>query len=290
MEVGVSNMLNELKQYLYLELPANLLYFVMVLVFIFLSKFFRDLSTVGIDDDKELTGKNNLAFGLYTAGFYLSLLLGLIGLFIGEEMFLWNEFIWFWLYGFTILVCTGFSYVITQFLYLPKVKIMDEILRNNNAVAIFVMGRFIFSGTVLMASVHGDGNWFTSLWFYLLGEMCCWLGFRFYLWVTPYNDIEAVQKNHVSVSVVCNGFLSAMGVLVLNSLWSGFVSYKQSLINLVWFFCAVGLLLLFRWLGPRILFPKSSLKTEIYQDNNLGASFITAFFYIALSIIISFSF
>ena len=265
-------------------------YFFMTLIFLWISKLFRDISTRNVYDDHELTQKDNVAFGIYSAGFYAGVMIGIIGLFVGPEDSFWQEVLWFWLYGITIIVCIGFNYVITQKCYLKKILIMPEILRQNTAVSVFVLGRFLFAGLVLMSSVHGEGSWFTCLGFYLIGEFCCWVGFQIYLWVTPYDDLKAIKQNHLSVAFVCLGFMVALGVLFSGLFWHHFVSYEEMLYNAIYFLVFLLLLLVFRKLGSRLLFPKSSLKKEIYEDNNLGVGIMMCFFYISISVLLLFSF
>ena len=56
------------------------------------------------------------------------------------------------------------------------------------------------------------------------------------------------------------------------------------------FFGGLALLLVFRTLGSRLLFPKSNLVKEIYTDNNLGAAAIMAVAYILIATVIVLSF
>ena len=78
---------------------------------------------------------------------------------------------------------------------------------------------------------------------------------------------------------------------MLNSLWGDFLGYDVMLVNFViWFFGGLVLLLIFRAIGSRILFPKSKLTKEIYTDNNRGAAAIMFIAYIIIATVIILSF
>ena len=53
-----------------MDIIETLIYFVAGFLLLFISKIIRDLCTK-VDDDQELTSKDNPAFGLATAGYYL---------------------------------------------------------------------------------------------------------------------------------------------------------------------------------------------------------------------------
>jgi hypothetical protein len=93
------------------------------------------------------------------------------------------------------------------------------------------------------------------------------------------------------VGIVSAGFMTAMGLLALNALWGDFLGFDVMLINFCgWYIGGVILLLLFRSIGARILFPKSNLVQEIHKDNNKGAGFIMMAAYLIIAAVIVLSF
>ncbi|MFC1584970.1 DUF350 domain-containing protein [Fibrobacterota bacterium] len=281
----------QLREYLKDEFLANLGYFVIALALLFIAKQARDLTTRGIDDDEEITKKDNFAFGLYSAGYYLGVGLTFVGVFLGSGGTFISNVIELFQYGITGIVLMGMSYAISDLVYLRRIKVMDHLVAGNSAVATFLLGRFIFTGLNVLAAIHGEGSWFICFVYFILGEMGCWIGFRAYLIVTPYDDLKAIEKHNQAVGIVSAGFMTAMGLLALNALWGDFLGYDMMLINFGgWFIGGVVLLLLFRSVGSRILFPKSGLVQEIHNDNNKGAACImlSAYLIIATVIVLSF--
>jgi uncharacterized membrane protein YjfL (UPF0719 family) len=281
----------QLKQYIFHDLPLGFAYFAIALLLLFLAKLTRDFATRGIDDDAEITKKDNIAFGLFTAGYYLGVGLAFIGVFLGPDAPFLQSAADLFLYGITGIVLMGMSYVITDLAYLRKFGAMKELLAENTAVGLFLMGRFLYTGLNVLAAIHGDGSWFVTFVYFILGEIGCWLGFRLYCLVTPYDDIGAIKENNQAVGLASGGFVVSMGLLTLNALWGDFLGYDIMLLNFgAWFLGGTILLLLFRTLGARILFPKSSLQQEIHKDNNRGAAAIMFATYLIIATVIILSF
>ncbi|MBF0433369.1 MAG: DUF350 domain-containing protein [Fibrobacteria bacterium] len=277
----------EMKEYIIHELPANLGYFLAAFILLLLAKLARDITTRGIDDDAEITKKDNQAFGIYSAGYYLGSGLAFVGVFIGHSDGFWNNIVEVFQYGLTGIVFMGMSYVISDLVYLRKAKVMDALVAGNNAVAWFLAGRFVFTGLNVLAAIHGEGSWFVSFIYFILGEVGCWIGYFVYCRVTPYDDIREIENGTDAVGIVSAGIFLALGLLALNALWGDFLGYDVMLINfLAWFAGGVILLLLFRSVGSRILFPKSTLVKEIHRDNNKGAAAIMLAAYLVMATVI----
>lgn len=281
----------ELKEYAVHELPANLVYFIIALILLFLAKLSRDITTRGVDDDQQITHHDNFAFGLYSAGYYIGVGLAFVGVFIGSGGTFLGNVIELFQYGITGIVFMGMSYAISDLVYFRNTKIMDKLVASNSAVAAFLMGRFIFTGLNVLAAIHGEGIWFVSFVYYLLGEIGCWIGFQAYCLVTPYDDLKEVEQGKEAVGIVSAGFMTAMGLLALNALWGDFLGYDVMLLNFCgWFIGGLVLLLGFRYVGSKILFPKSELVKEIHQDNNKGAAAIMLAAYLMIATVIVLSF
>ena len=281
----------DLIQYVKTELLSNIAYFVVALILLYIAKLARDITTRGIDDDIEITQKDNFAFGLYSAGYYLGVGLAFVGVFIGTEAAFLHNVIELFQYGITGIVLMGMSYVLSDLIYLRRVKIMEELVAGNRAIAVFLMGRFIFTGLNVLAAIHGDGSWFISFVYFILGEAGCWVGFKIYCLVTPYDDIQSIVKGKEAVGIVSAGFMISLGLLAMNALWGDFLGYDVMVINFLgWFLGGVILLVIFRYIGSRILFPKSSLVEEIHRDNNKGAAFIMLAAYVMIATVIVLSF
>jgi len=110
----------------------------------------------------------------------------------------------------------------------------------------FDKGFGLFAGLNVFAAMHGEGDWFVCFVYFLLGEAGCWLGFKAYCLVTPYDDIKAIERGREAVSLVSAGFMISMGLLAMNALWGDFLGYDVMLVNFIgWFFGGLILLLLF---------------------------------------------
>ncbi len=281
----------QLKQYAAGEFLAGVGYFLAALVLLFLAKLLRDVTTIGIDDDAEITNKDNFAFGLYSAGYYLGVGLVFTGVFLGDGPGFWANIIDIFIYGITGIVFMATSYAISDKVYLRKVKVMEQLQAGNTAVAMFLLGRFLFAGLITFAALHGEGSWFVCFVYYILGEVACAIGFKAYCIVTPYDDIKAIEGGNDAVGIVSAGFLTAIGLLALNSLWGDFLGYDIMLINFgAWFLGGLVLLLIFRSIGSRILLPRSSLVKEIHEDKNKGAAAIMLVAYLVIATVIVLSF
>ncbi len=283
--------LQDTVQYLKNELPQNIGYFFLTLALLYVAKLARDAFTVGIDDDNEITEKDNVAFGIYTAGYYIGVGLFLVGVLLGEEEGFLTSCIALLQYGLTGIVLMGFSYALTDWLYFKGAKSMDLLLQRNKSVALLIAGRFIYTGLNILTAIQGEGSWFLTFVYFILGEIGCFIGFKVYTWITPYDDIAEIIKGREAVGINCAGFILAMGILILNALWGNFLGFDLLLFHFATLFLGgILLLLLFRSIGGRLLFPKSTLVKEIHVDNNIGAAAIMSSVYLVVATIIVLSF
>lgn len=272
-------------------LPAGLGYFAEALFLLWSAKLIRDWTTRGVNDDAEITGRDNLAFGLYTAGYYLGVGLVVTGVLLGESDSFLRATLEILLYGLTGILFMATSYAVSDRIYLRGFPVMRELVAGNQAVAAFLVGRFLFAGLISMASLHGQGTWFTCFVAYILAEAGCWIAFQGYCRVTPYDDLGEIRAGNTAMGIVVCGIFAALGILGANALWDDFLGFDVMLVDFaLWFFGGTAVLLVFRLAGSRILFPKSSLVEEIHRDKNRGAAAIMFTSYIFIAALIALSF
>jgi uncharacterized membrane protein YjfL (UPF0719 family) len=250
--------------------------------------------------DDEMTAKDNPAFGLAIAGYYLAA----VAIYIGAaraaplpvdagtaglvQTLAVNL-------GWTMggIVALAFSRWVMDAALVSGARCSDEIVRNRNLAAGAVeCGVYVASGIVLAgASREPGGSVVTALVFFLLSQIVLLLFGRLYQAWAGYGIAREIRSGNLAAGAAFGLTLIALSLLMLKATSGEFIDWST---NLAFFaFDAVigfGLLMLLRWVTDLALLPNARIANEIVQDRNTNVGLLEGVIAVAVALLILFVF
>ena len=233
--------------------------------------------------DEELTAKDNPAFGLALAGYYLAVVIIFLGaaraqsapldqgaLAIAQALGLDLA----WATG--GIVALAFSRRLMDRALIASGCQSELIGRRNIAAGAVECGVYVSAGVVLAGALRqGGGTLWTVLAFFLLSQLVLLLFGRIYQRVAGYNVSREICAGNVAAGTPFMLTLIAISLLMLKATSGEFLGWG---VNLAYFaFDAVAgflLLLLLRWVVDAALLPNARIAEEIVRDRNLNVGMI----------------
>jgi len=256
---------------------------VITLALIGLAKRLQDVLTV-FDDDHELFKEDNPALGIAKAGYYLSVMVALSGLWIGSGTGDWLEVRNFIVYGLLTLVLINISTLSVEYCILRNYKVYDLICgRRNEAVGWALAGSYLGSAFILRGAISGDDiglYWsvFEILVYYGLGQLALMVAGELFERFHPSHH-HALEVGNSAGGLSFAGFLMAIG-MIIGGMSKGTLHLNgpDLLLFAEYSLGAIASLLVIRHYAlPWLLSGGHCLKEEIYADHNKAAGFILAF-------------
>ncbi len=261
-------------------------------VLFYLGKLAYGIVNPSIDMKHELVEKDNFAFSVAQLGYYIGLLLAIGGVMAGPSKDMVTDLLEIGVYGLLAIVLLNLTLIINDKFILNRFSIRKEIIEDENAGTGAVVGASaVASGLVIMGAVYGEGGGIdTALAFWALSQFILVGTAKLYALITPYDVHDLIEKDNVAAGISFAGVLLAIANLIRNATMTDFVSWQDSLTEIV-IEVAIGLLFLpvARYLTDKILLPGSTLTHEIsgQEKPNCGAALIEAFAYIGGSVLIT---
>ena len=250
--------------------------------------------------DDEMTAKDNPAFGLAIAGYYLAAVAIYIGAArstplpldagtAGLVQTLAVNLGW----AIAGMVALAFSRWVMDTALVSGARCSDEIVRNRNLAAGAVeCGVYVASGIVLAgASREPGGSLMTVLAFFLLSQVVLLLFGRLYQVWAGYGIAREIRSGNLAAGAAFGLTLIALSLLMLKATSGEFIDWRT---NLAYFaFDAVigfGLLMLLRWVTDLALLPNARIANEIVQDRNTNVGLLEGVIAVAVALLILFVF
>jgi uncharacterized membrane protein YjfL (UPF0719 family) len=219
--------------------------------------------------------KNNFALALRRAGLYIGISIGLLAV-IGES---------YDVIVFDTLLIIGFfflSLILIDKILLSNINNDEEIEKGNISVGITEFGLFIATGIITYASFNGEGPWYSSIVYFILGQII--LFGIFYL----VSHKDEIAKNNKASSIYAASILIAYSLILKAAIMGPFISWYTDLTAFA--ISAVSgvimLLLLANKVIDKLFLPTSSIKKEIEEENYAALTLIGSL-KIAIAIIVS---
>lgn len=271
---------------------SSLAYFLSGFILLVIGKFVYSLFHPNYKTNSELVEKDNLAFAIAHAGYYIGILLVIGAALYGESLGLVNDLINIGIYGGIGIILLNLSILINDALILRKFKVSKELIDDQNAgTGVVVAASAISTGLVLLSAFTVDGaNIWDSIACWAIAQVFLVIAGLVYNLIVPYSVHEHIEKDNVAVGVGFAGALIAVGIIVqfaVHDLLSGWLDFIISLaIDVV---IGIVFLPIARFLTDKILLPGRKLTDElINQDKpNVGVAIIEAFAYIGGAILIT---
>jgi uncharacterized membrane protein YjfL (UPF0719 family) len=234
--------------------------------------------------DEELTAKDNPAFGLALAGYYLAVVIIFLGSARAQSAPLEEGTMAMaralgldlaWAVG--GIVALAFSRLLMDRTLVARACRSDQITRERNTAAGAVeCGVYVSAGVVLAGALREPGgNVWTALAFFLLSQMVLLLFGRVYQRAAGYDVAEEIRGGNIAAGVPFMLTMIAISLLMLKATSGEFLGWG---INLSYFaFDAVAgflLLLVLRWVVDAALLPNARIAEEIVRDRNLNVGMI----------------
>jgi len=268
---------------------------IVVFYFIFfIGKIVNDLLHREYHLTTELVERDNPALALAIVGYYFGLVLSIGGTLIGPSGGIWEDIIDLVIYGLLSVILLNISWFLCDKIILHKFKMSDELIRDQNqGTGIVSCAISIASGFIIFGAVSGEnGNIWTAIAFWGLGQVMLLLAGWVYNLITPYNIHTEIEKDNVAAGISFAGVLIAMGIIVGRAAGGEFHSWTENILDFIIIsFIGLAILPFIRILTDKILVPTVKLTDEIVgqEKPNIGAAYIEAFSYIAASMIIYWS-
>lgn len=255
------------------------------------------LKSKGVDLDMELTGidrrPRNTAMAIAMAGYLAGLGIAATGGMYATGGSV-TKMAMVALVGALSIVLVKASLVANDYLILDKFRNIDEITKDHNVgVAWIEAGSCIASGCMIYGVVSGQSislgqKLFDGFIYWVIGQALLVLGARAYFKIIHYNVEEKLQNGNAPVGVAMGGFLCALGI-VLEAAFMGATSNVAAELGTILVFFVIGLALLLasRVVTDRVLMPSATLRTEICENQSMGAGIISAIAFVTIAILFS---
>ncbi len=297
---------NILENQNFILLVEAIAYIFSAFVLFLAGKLFYGMAHKNIKVNIELVKKDNLAFAISITGYYIGLLISILGVIVGESNGLLTDLFDIVVYGLLAILLLNISSFLCDKIILRKFRVTKEIIEDQNsgtgAVEAAVM---IASGLVIYGAVSGETHNFfenlsigyllsgiiSTIAFWVIGQFVLIITSFIYDLLTPYSIHEHIEKDNVAVGVGFSGAIIALGILIKLGISGDFISWSH---NIYWFsvdiMFGLALLPVVRFIADKILLPGEKLTNEIVNQEkpNIGAAIIEAFAYIGGAVLISY--
>ncbi|AZQ62704.1 DUF350 domain-containing protein [Flammeovirga pectinis] len=251
---------------------VNLIYVVLFSVVLAFARVFKGL-VVKDDVNKELTEKDNVAYGVSMAGYFLGVSIVYIGAMIGPSNGLMNDVIAVLSYSIGGIIAMLISRIINDKLIFSHIVNVKEIVDNRNvSIGLIQTASYVASGLMIASAISGEGGGpVNALVFYLVGQAFLVLYTKGYINASTYNIQEELKAGNLAIAFSVTGKMLAIGLIVMTAIGQEFMGWKQTFLAM---FIDGGimivLLFLASYLFDKVIIPKSALRHELVEDKNVG--------------------
>jgi uncharacterized membrane protein YjfL (UPF0719 family) len=234
--------------------------------------------------DEELTSRDNPAFGLALAGYYLAVVIIFLAAAraqavpleagtTGALTALGTDIAW----SLAGILALAFSRWLMDRMLVVQCCNSDEIVRNRNVAAGAVeCGVYLSAGVVVSGVLREPGGTaLTALVFFLLSQTVLLLFGRVYQRVAGYDVAREIRAGNLAAGVAFGLTLLAIALLMLKATSGEFLDWGT---NLGYFgfdaLVGFGLLLVLRWVVDAALLPNARIAEEIARDRNVNVGLL----------------
>jgi uncharacterized membrane protein YjfL (UPF0719 family) len=259
-------------------------YFLFALALFVAGKFVFDWSTPRIEDDRELTERDNPAFGAVFAGYMLGLGFALSGALSALGPSPIANFINIGVSGLAGILLLRASMVLGELLILPKLRFDSEIVEHRNlGVGFAFMGLFVANGLIIMGVMTGRSDSPIDLFldiavYWLTGQVFLVAAWYLFRALALYNAQRAIAvDDNPAAGLSLGGFFVGLGIILLAALrGAGSDRVAELLVALGVGLVGLVLLALARLIAATLLLRKARLGDEVDRQKNLAAGAVSA--------------
>ena len=272
------------------QILPGFIYLAVILALLVVGKWVYDALHRSFALRTELIENDNLAAALAVAGYYLGLVVVLVGVVSGPASFsLLDDVIGLVIFGLLGIVLLNLSALINDKLVFSKFAIEREIVEDRNVgVGAIAGANYTAVGLITAGAMSGEGGLLSGLVFWIAGLAALVVAGMLYDRITSYDMHDEIEKGNVAVAAAFAGVLIGFGNIIRLAGEGDFVSWNESLTEFG-YYTVVGLILLpfIRLVADKVLLPGARLSDELLQEQpNLGAGVIEGVSYLAASMLI----
>ena len=272
------------------QILPGFIYLAVILALLVVGKWVYDALHRSFVLRTELIENDNLAAALAVAGYYLGLVVVLVGVVSGPASFsLLDDVIGLVIFGLLGIVLLNLSALINDKLVFSKFAIEREIVEDRNVgVGAIAGANYTAVGLITAGAMSGEGGLLSGLVFWIAGLAALVVAGMLYDRITSYDMHDEIEKGNVAVAAAFAGVLIGFGNIIRLAGEGDFVSWNESLTEFG-YYTVVGLILLpfIRLIADKVLLPGARLSDELLQEQpNLGAGVIEGVSYLAASMLI----
>ena len=284
--------------------PRGLVFVALGLVVLVLAKLARDVVT-HYSIDQEVVQKQNLAVALRLSGYFIGVILVLLGALyqplllveeggLGFDVGYWQEVLRVFLYSLAGIVALNLVRPLMDRVILYKFRIEDEIVEGQNVgTGAAEFGIYVAAGLMIAGAVAGEGgsseltSALVTLAFFGMGLAFLVAFSIFYEFTTPYDIHAEIEGKNTAVGIAFGGNLIAIGLVMFKAVFGDFVGWGESIAS----FLTLGvigfaLLYVLRLLIDLLLLPTIRVSNALGDGRNIGVAFVESSVVIASALIL----
>ena len=284
--------------------PRGLVFVALGLVVLILAKLARDVVT-RYKIDQEVVQKQNLAVALRLSGYFIGVILVLLGalyqplLLVGEgglgfDLDYWQEVLRVFIYSLAGIVALNLVRPLMDRVILYKFRVEDEIVEGQNVgTGAAEFGLYVATGLLIAGAVAGEGAnselmaALATLAFFGMGLAFLIAFSVFYEITTSYDIHSEIEGNNSAVGIAFGGNLIAIGLVMFKAVFGNFVGWGESIAAFLTL-GVIGFVLLYvlRLLIDLLLLPTVKVSDALGSGRNIGVAFVESSVVISSALIL----
>ncbi len=284
--------------------PRGLVFVALGLVVLILAKLARDAVT-RYRIDQEVVQKQNAAEALRLSGYFLGVILVLLGalyqplLLVGDgglgfNLDYWQEVLRVFIYALAGIVALNLVRPLMDRVILYKFRVEDEIIEEQNVgTGAAEFGLYVATGLLIAGAVAGEGAnseltaALATLAFFGMGLAFLIVFSIFYEFTTSHDIHAEIEGNNNAVGIAFGGNLIAIGLVMFKAVFGDFVGWGESIAAFLTL-GIIGFVLLYvlRLLIDLLLLPTVKVSDALGAGRNIGVAFVESSVVIASALIL----
>ncbi len=268
-------------------------YFLLGLLILYLGKYVFDWTTPRIEDDKELTERDNPAFGVLFAGYLIGLSLSIAGAFFSFGDSILVNIVNIATSGGAGIILLRLGMLIGDKVILYSFSVEKEIVQDRNVGTGFVMGGLLIAtGLIIEGVMSGQSASYLLMLrdivvYWVAGQVLLILGGLLFQLLARYDVRKTIEDDdNTAAGISMGGYFVAVGIIMKAAL-TGTTSHlgPELLVTLVVGVLGMVILVLARFLTDAVLLPKGNLPDEVSRQKNTAAGAVAAVGFIAVALL-----
>lgn len=267
-------------------------YLPLALILVWLAKIAKDI-TAPYNLQQELLERKNPAVAVSVGGYFLAVVIVLIGAYLGGSDSLAIGMMKFTAFGALGIVLLRIAAKLNDMFILPKMCNTRELVDDQNIGAGLVeFATSIASGMVVAGAINGEGGGFvTAVVFFFLSQLLLVGIVQFYNFLTPMNIFKEIEEDNIAMGIAVAGNLIGAGVLIMRGTSGDFKGWSAHLLHFaIWAGIAALLLPVVRVFIDKVLITDAKLDIELALRRNQAVAIVEMIVTVTFAILVAFTF